>query len=412
MDKKETLPDSLTIFVTLAVIIGTNILSGCGSSDEEDADGGRADASMDAGAYLDSQVPGVPGSDGGGASEQDLDDAGEEITCGMSPFEATRRRVNVLLMIDKSGSMAYETEGFETDKWSALKSALEAVLNDAKNDIAFGLELFPMSGTCGMAEGDAITLHVRAGGTSVPRILDILDIYEPSGDTPTALALEHAYEYFTEGHGSQLRGDKYIMLATDGGPNCNLDITCEAERCTANMDGICPVDDILTNCCDPDQTYENANEHCLDDARTLARIQDLAKAGIKTFVVGIPGSEVYAEALNKFAEAGKAVNPDPPPSYFAAAASDGVEGLISVLKSITTELITSCRLQLASYPLDIQKLNVEVDGELVPQAGGEGWEIDMDTDPPTIVIKGKTCEKIETEGAETVKVVYGCPTLE
>jgi hypothetical protein len=36
----------------------------------------------------------------------------------------------------------------------------------------------------------------------------------------------------------------------------------------------------------------------------------------------------------------------------------------------------------------------------------------MDTTPPTIEIKVKTCEKIETEGAETVEVVYGCPTIE
>jgi hypothetical protein len=45
-------------------------------------------------------------------------------------------------------------------------------------------------------------------------------------------------------------------------------------------------------------------------------------------------------------------------------------------------------------------LNVEIDGTEVPQAGDDGWNVDRSTDPPTIVLKGETCEHLETQGAE------------
>lgn len=33
------------------------------------------------------------------------------------------------------------------------------------------------------------------------------------------------------------------------------------------------------------------------------------------------------------------------------------------------------------------------------------------TSPPTIELKGEICARIERDGAQSVTVVYGCPTL-
>ena len=49
-------------------------------------------------------------------------------SCGQSSVQATTRIVNILLVIDKSGSMASTPSGFGTDKWTAMKSALSAAL--------------------------------------------------------------------------------------------------------------------------------------------------------------------------------------------------------------------------------------------------------------------------------------------
>jgi hypothetical protein len=92
----------------------------------------------------------------------------------------------------------------------------------------------------------------------------------------------------------------------------------------------------------------------------------------------------------------------------------GSDGLAAVLGRITRGVIRSCRLQLSSTPSEPDYeglLNVEIDGQDVPQMGDDGWEVDRTTDPPTIVLKGATCEAMETRGAEQVNITYGCPTV-
>ena len=54
---------------------------------------------------------------------------------------------------------------------------------------------------------------------------------------------------------------------------------------------------------------------------------------------------------------------------------------------------------------------VEIDGVAVPQQSADGWALDTSTTPPTIELKGKTCEHVEHDGAESVTVTFGCPTV-
>jgi hypothetical protein len=166
------------------------------------------------------------------------------------------------------------------------------------------------------------------------------------------------------------------------------------------------------NCCDSSQGGPGAEAGCLDDQQALDQINALMAAQIGTFVVGIPGSESYASTLDALAQAGGHPNPSAPPSYYAVTASgSGAGGLTSVLDSITSSLLRSCRLQLTSDPPSLDLLNVQIDGTLVPQNGPDGWAVDGSTSPPTIELKGQTCMKIETDGAQAVTVIYGCPTL-
>jgi hypothetical protein len=217
--------------------------------------------------------------------------------------------------------------------------------------------------------------------------------------------MKRALEYFTTGAGKDVKGDRYVILATDGGPNCNSAITCDVDHCTANLDGTCATG----NCCDP--ATGGSKIDCVDDASVTAQIEALATAGVKTFVIGIPGSEAYNTFLDQFAEAGKITSPSPPPKYFAVNAAGGVGGLEAVFDLITGSLITTCRLQLASDPADPNKLNVVVDGKLVPQDGPDGWSLDTSTSPPTVVLRGATCTAMESKGAKVVEIQYGCPTI-
>jgi hypothetical protein len=340
---------------------------------------------------------------------------GPDGSCGQQAVSATTKQVNVLLVIDKSGSMSDTPQGFTTDKWSALTTALTSALSAVKNDLSFGMELFPaVQGTCktnccDLPAAPGIAVPIESGATGVPKIIAALKATAPGGGTPTAAALERALDYFKTGAGASLPGDRYVLLATDGGPDCNSKLTCGASQCTTNLDGQCPLPDAGNhNCCDPAFA---GGAYCLDETGTKDAIQALKDAGVKTFVVGIPGTEAYATSLDTFAETGGEVSPSAPPKYFAVSESAGVSGLTDVLTSITRTLITSCRLRLAEEPPAKDRLNVYVDGKEIPASGADGWTLDETTSPPTVVLLGKTCAAVESTGAQSVRIVYGCPTV-
>ena len=345
-----------------------------------------------------------------------LTEIGPDGSCGGTTINATARDASLLLVIDKSGSMLQKPAGFSVKKWDALKTSLAAALGKAKTKMSLGLELFPydpvtpievacVGNCCSLPSGSAaITVPIESGPTAAPKILAAIDATSPGGATPTAEALKRAVDYYTTGAGKDVKGDKYVLLATDGGPNCNTSLTCDADHCTKNLDGTCGGG----NCCDSDG---GSKIDCLDDAEVTTQLGALKTAGVKTFIVGIPGSEVYNKYLDAFAVAGGITSPAAPPKYFAVNAAGDVASLTSVFELITGALITTCRLQLEKDPPDVSKLNVYVDGKLIPQGGPDGWELDTSTSPATVVLKGATCESMTTKGAKVVSIDYGCPTV-
>jgi hypothetical protein len=260
-----------------------------------------------------------------------------------------------------------------------------------------------------MPGGSDIDVDVQAGDKALSMVTKALADADATGGTPTAAALARALEYYTKGAGKELDGGKYVLLATDGGPNCNDALSCDADACTVNIDEQCPM--AVDNCCDAALAGEGAQSGCLDDAETLDRIAALHDAGIDTFVVGIPGSEAYTKALDAFAKAGGRARAKAPFYYQVSASGSADSGLTTVLETITTGLIKSCRLQLGSMPPALDKLNVEIDGTPVPQMGDDGWKLDTDTTPPTVELLGETCRHLEEDGAQSVKVTFGCPTV-
>ena len=362
----------------------------------------------------------IPGN--GGADGSDAGNGAGGDTCGSTRVAADPPIVNVLIVVDKSLSMNDKPAGFATDKWTALHTALTDALDQTKDKISYGLDLFPYSGKSGEALTDScqmptsanVVVPVAPGTTSAAAILKALDDNPPSGQTPTALALGRADAYFTTGAGKALKGEKYVLLATDGGPNCGENPSCTIDSCTVNMDGkSCGGPNV--NCCDA--KIPGGPSTCLDEAASVAAVATLAKHGIKTFVVGIPGTEVYASTLDALAAKSGVTNPSAPPKYFAVSAKSGAAGLGDVLTSITTGLVTSCKLQLEEVPPVLNDVFVVVGstsgpGVALKQDDPDGWVYDMSVSPPAIVIQGKACTKLEAEGAPYINVSYGCPVYE
>jgi hypothetical protein len=336
--------------------------------------------------------------------------------CGGTRVEAMRVPVSLLLVIDKSGSMTDEPTGFGTSKWEAMKEALGAAVANAPATVATGLLLYPYRGvtdiplecegmTCCAVPSAESAVLVGVAASNASRIDDVLDSTSPGGGTPTAAALERALAYYTEGEGLLLAGEKYVLLATDGGPNCNYELTCDADTCTPNLDGVPQCAD--GNCC------EGAGEYCVDDEGVTAQIDALSAAGIRTFVVGIPGTEEYADYLDGFARAGGVPAQVGTRDYFAVSGALGVGGLTDVLTSITTALVTSCEIALSEPPAQLSLVNLAIDCQVLPQEGadGSGWEFDDTNAPTSVVVHGPACDDLKANGARRVDVVYGCTTI-
>ena len=408
------------------VAIMAALYSGCegdGSTVTEGASGSGGSGGGAGTLNLGTGAAGAPDTaSGGGAADPDPGPGIEECEtfagldeCGVTSVEASYSAANVLLVIDKSGSMDDQPEGFETKKWDALKAALGPALAAVAEEMSFGLLLYPFSETEEIAldcldnccEVPAAAAAIRVGmGPGTETAFDVVEALNdtaPGGGTPTAAALAAALEYFVNGDGKDLQGDRFVLLATDGGPNCGGgDNTCDADRCTPNLDGACPP--AAGNCCDGEPSY------CLDDVAVVEQIEALAEAGVPTFVVGIPGTEQYASYLDTFATAGTVPNADSPPDYYAVSAEGGVAGLTQTFIDITTHLVRSCEVDIGMNAVDKRLVNVAVDCEIVPFEDGAGWDIAPDA-PETLVLAGEVCDQVKRQGARRVDVVYGCPTI-
>ncbi|HET9932582.1 MAG TPA: hypothetical protein VFQ35_17890, partial [Polyangiaceae bacterium] len=96
--------------------------------------------------------------------------------------------------------------------------------------------------------------------------------------------------------------------------------------------------------------------------------------------------------------------------YYKVEASGGVQGLVDVFSTITTQLVRSCDIDLKTPPDDPKKVNVAIDCNVIKRAD-DTWTLDTSTDPNKLLLKGATCERIQAAGAKRVDVIYGCPSV-
>jgi hypothetical protein len=338
--------------------------------------------------------------------------AGAE-TCGETQVSSRQRAVNVVVLLDRSGSMLrpYSTDD-ETTRWEAMRLAIKAAMESLTGDISVGLKLFPDNDepeACTVAS-DTLEVPIIPLDDAVDTIDRAITGATPSGGTPIASAVEVVAGYLGSKEGLALKGDRVVLLATDGAPNCNASATCEAETCVTNIENPSFADNLCLEA--------NSAKNCLDGETARADIATLLKGSedvpvVRTIVVGIPGSDkpAYASVLEDLGAAGGLPNPDAALDYYPVDAESGVDGLVETLQGITKELIVSCDLELTTTPPDTHLINVTIDGAAVPQSGDNGWTIDASSLPMRITLKGATCEQLSQEGAESIVVTYGCPTV-
>jgi hypothetical protein len=370
------------------------ILATACSGDSDGATGagsGGANGSADDGGALSSGEGGAGGGSGGASGGENAGSNGP--VCQSLKRNAAKITPNILIVLDRSNSMAMDVAG-ET-RWSGSVKAVRTVASELDDVIRFGLLTFPSGNRpsrfiytvgskpdmvgplCGV---DAVDVGVVDAASA--KIDRALDGRVPGGMTPTARALALVRKALQAGATDDPDAKDYVLLVTDGAPNCSEAYVSSLEAC--------------------EQAIAAGSDKCVkalpqepesDIEATVAAIASLAKDDIQTFVVGFQTEGVAN--LDRMAKAGGTGDAT------HRSVETGAE-LLDTLREITG-IAASCAFKLDQPISDPEYVSVKVDGE--PQRYGTDWSLDGDMQ--TITILGEACDALQT-GAGVVEVSVEC----
>lgn len=353
---------------------------------------------------------GAGGSAGGGGGDLlPPDDGGPppldaQGLCGNQLHQIIFDAPNVYFVIDASGSMADKIGG--STKASIVHKALVLLVRDLGPLVNVGAAVFPhplsAQDDCGVG---AEVMSVRPGdvytGTDGPTTNKFKNATNvtPNGGTPTAATLDALRPGI-----KALPGKTVVLLVTDGGPNCNDQITCDASGCGPNVEGCSG-----NACCDPGGNCCTANGPsgpggCIDKDATVAAVSAYKKDGLPLYVVGIPGSEAFSEVLKSMAIAAGTAQ-QAAPFYYAVTDLSNLDAVLGGIASVAI----SCTFAVQDPPMVGDETNVYLDGVLLPSGGISGWHW-TSPDFTHIELLGDSCNRLKQGKIKTVQIVSGCPT--
>jgi hypothetical protein len=361
--------------VRLTWLVFTAMISfGCGRTEVvrysiDPPDAGRPDAGRDA------------GPPDAGPPDAGPPDAGP---CVPRPVPLVPAVPTVLFVIDRSGSMLEDLDGRvdagAQSRWRVLESTLTAVLPPLDQQIAMGALMYPEPlAICAPPSG--VNLSPARGNARA-----LLNLFrpEPEGGTPTSGALSVAAVHLRTLHTAN--SAKAVILATDGAPNCNFNLTADSCVCT-----LPPIPGV-PNC--------PGSQHCLDDTRTINELRNLFSMGLPTYVIGL-GSQLnqFASTLDQMAVAGGVPRMGIGARYYSVG---NQSELADAFNRITAQL-TRCTFLLNGLSAN-DTFVLQVGGVDVPQ-GPNGWEW-LDQANGELALHGMACDR--AAGGATASVLVDC----
>jgi hypothetical protein len=318
-------------------------------------------------------APGSGSNGGSGGSGTSGSAPTGDANCGSQTSNTTREPPDVLVVLDRSTSMnlsisdecycsstagsplCADTANCST-RWQAVKTAVVDTVSNA-NDVHWGLKYFstPNAAQCSVSP----QMEVPIAADSAAAVKSQIEAGTLSQSTPTAAALKAATAYLetlTDGR------PRFILLATDGEPNC-------ANGSTSGSD--------------------------VNGAATAAKAA--YDAGFPVYVVGIGPS---LSNLKQLAQSGGTTD------YYPVTSS---QQLVDAFASIS-KLVASCTFSLTSVPPDLKNVAVYLDKNLVQQDASNGWSFGGGN--LSILLNGDTCDKVTSGKATSVQVLFGCPGVD
>jgi hypothetical protein len=279
-------------------------------------------------------------------------------------------------VVDRSTSMAQD------GRWETMRSALADVMRSLDASVTVSVTLFPKPGVRGdgcAAGAIAVSPTVAGGGAAARAFLHETTALPPSGGTPTAKTLVELLPGLEQ---TRKKRSVYVVLATDGGPNCGeARGDCPLDQCTYNLEGTlerCPPTG-PRNCC------LEQGDGCLDVSATNEVLRAYRERDIPTYVVGVTDIRRLRAALDDMAlaagtasAAGGAYYPE---------GGEGLESVRALLVGVMREIATSCEIPL---PVGAGEKNFRVELDGAHAVAGDG-ESGFTTEGTRMRLHGAAC---------------------
>jgi hypothetical protein len=283
------------------------------------------------------------------------------------------------------------------------RRAVLGAINGMPADTSLGVVFYPNRENNDDDDGQCIDRQTAvpiealddAGSQQRQRIQQAFQRQNPEGGTPT----HDAYQYaVSDMSATSAVGARFMVLITDGIPTFSLG--CDDSNRQEQNDAV-----------DPTPLIAEA-------AATLAR-------GVRTFVIGSPGSDDARESLSRMAEAGgtataQCSHTGPNFCHFDMTRETDLEAGLQGALGIIAGVALTCRYSVPQAPLgamlDPGKVNVlftppggsqELIGQSLEPGCSEGWA--YSGDQTQIQLCGATCERVQaSDGSLTLQ--FGCAT--
>jgi von Willebrand factor type A domain-containing protein len=309
-----------------------------------------------------------------GGAAQNGHAANSGMNCASVDRPLSKLPPDILIVLDKSGSMDDDASGNSCNtagctKWEQTTAALTQVVTATDGAVNWGLKFFTSPGGSACTVNNGVEVPIAANNAGA--VNGAINAQMPANSTPTRRAIETGAAYMATVTDAN---PKFILLATDGLPNC---IPGNSDNAASDMSG------------------------------AISAVTAAAAMGFQTFVIGIAtSSDPMSDAtLSMMAVQGGRPRMGTPAYYPVMNQAD----LVAALNQIVV-IAGTCIFTIPPPPNDdtnAMRIGVKVDNADLPQdtSHTNGWDF---SGTNQVEIYGSQCQAIMNGSVQSVQIVFKC----
>ncbi len=334
---------------------------------------------------------------GGSSSAGDITGAGGQ-SCGQTNVSIKPLPPDILIVQDKSQSMEQSSSGgmcaataAGCSKWSQVSTAIDTVVLATDTKVDWGMVFFGTDTACAVTS----TPVVPVGPMTGQNIQTAFANNTPTSYTPTAAAINAAVTYMKT---LTDPNPKFLLLATDGLPNCGTGGSGGAggaggRGVGGRFGGGTP-----------------GGVNTSDDSPAAEAAVTAAKAaGFPTFVVGIATSTdmMATTTLNTMAVNGGYPQTGAATQYYSVTDTASLQAALNKIIGMTL----SCTVPLTDKPDNLANVAVTAQDSTgkrieIPPDPTNGWS--FDSTMSNIILNGSACTDLQSVTLTAYQFIYAC----